>query len=99
MARHVTEPFVFRPNYLRPAELLLHACLMQLHGRAEMPDRPALCVPDPIEKNGQRFVRIHRLVEPARTSFVSWLLRRGAALLNIPTLFLALRTNLCMAPS
>lgn len=78
MTRHVTEPFVFHPGYLRPAELLLHACLIRLNGRVEMPARPALCIPDPIEKNGQRFVPIHRLVEPARTGFVSWLLRRNA---------------------
>lgn len=76
MSRRVTEPFQFRPDFLRPAELLLHACLIRLNGRVEMPARPSLCVPDPVETSGQRFVPIHRLVEPARTGFVSWLLRR-----------------------
>ena len=84
MAMHVTEPFAFRPNYLRPAELLLHACLIRLNGRVEMPARPALCIPDPIVKNGQRYVPIHRLVEPAKTGFVNWLLRRDAPPVDCP---------------
>jgi hypothetical protein len=84
MARHVTEPFVFRPGYLRAAELVLHACLMRLHGKLEMPARPALCVPSPVDKDGQRYVPIHRLIEPARTGFVSWLLRRNEVPLDHP---------------
>jgi hypothetical protein len=70
MARHVTAPFVFRPDYLRVAELVPHACLIRLHGKLEMPARPALCILAPTEKDGRRYVPIHRLVEPARTGFV-----------------------------
>jgi len=84
MARHVTEPFVFRPDYLRVAELVLHACLIRLHGKLEMPARPALCIPAPIEKDGRHYVPIHRLIEPARTGFVSWLLRRNQPPLDHP---------------
>ncbi len=77
MGRHVTEPFAFRPDYLRPAELLLHACLIRLAGKPELPVRPSLCVPTPVEVDGRRYVPIHRLVEPARTGFVTWLHHSG----------------------
>mgnify|MGYP001206401844 FL=1 len=75
MPRQVTKPFEFRPAYLRTPELLLHACLMRLTGTREMPPRPALCVPEPVEKDGLRYVAIHDLVEPARTGFTEWLHR------------------------
>lgn len=73
MAPCVSAPFTLHTDYLRPAELLLHACLARLTGQPELPPRPALCVPTPIELDGQRYLPIHRLVEPARTGFVSWL--------------------------
>lgn len=72
-----TEAFQFMPSYLRPAELLLHACLMRLTGTREMPPRPGLCVPDPVEVDGLRYVPIHGLVEPARTGFLNWLTRHS----------------------
>jgi len=73
MGLHVTEPFEFRPSFLQPEELLLHACLMRLTSKQELPPRPALCLPDAVEKDGYRYVPIHRLVEPARTGFLQWL--------------------------
>lgn len=75
MARHVTAPFTFTPGYLRLPELLMHACLVRLTGKAEMPPRPALCVPEAVEQDGLRYVPIHDLVEPARTGFLDWLHR------------------------
>lgn len=73
MKRHSTEPFLFTPEVMRPAELLLHACLVRLTGTQEMPARPGLCVPKPIEFEGLSYVPIHGLVEPARTGFRNWL--------------------------
>lgn len=70
-----TEAFQFMPSYLRPAELLLHACLVHLTGAREMPPRPGLCAPDPLEFEGLNYVPIHMLVEPARTGFLNWLTR------------------------
>jgi hypothetical protein len=77
MPDQTTAPFQFMPSYLRPAELLLHACLMRLTGTREMPPRPALCVPEAVEKDGLRYVPIHMLVEPARTGFLNWLTRNS----------------------
>lgn len=67
----------FQPQlpYLRLPELLMHACLVRLTGKAEMPPRPALCVPEAVEQEGLRYVPIHGLVEPARTGFLDWLNR------------------------
>lgn len=73
MGRHVVERFEFRPEFLQPAELLSHACMVRLTGRPEMPPRPGLCAPEGLELNGVRYVPIHRLIEPARTGFVRWL--------------------------
>lgn len=72
MPKRTTDPFIFHPAFLRPAELVLHACLMRLSGKAELPPRPILCLPDLIEEAGEEYVPIHRLVEPAKTGFVRW---------------------------
>lgn len=77
MTRHTVEPFDFHPDFLRPAELVLHACLHRLIGKAELPPRPALCVPTPIQEAGREYVPVHRLVEPAKTGFLRWLDHNG----------------------
>jgi hypothetical protein len=79
MKRHLTSPFIFRPARLQAAELVLYACLIHLNGKPELPPRPALCVPPPFEVDGQRFVQIHQLTEPARTGFVTWLYHNDTA--------------------
>ena len=77
---HRTEPFLFRPKFLDPTELLLHAALVHLTGQqTEMPAVPQLSVPDELDVGGERHIRIHRLVEPARTGFKRWLSHRGIA--------------------
>lgn len=73
MSPVTTDVFLFAPGRLRPTELLLHAALHRLYGKAVLGPRPALCVPDAISHAGTRFVAVHRLVEPARTGFLRWL--------------------------
>jgi hypothetical protein len=73
MKRISTEPFQFTPDFMRPAELLLNACVVRLTGTQEMPPRPGLCVPNSLEFEGLSYVPIHQLVEPARTGFRNWL--------------------------
>lgn len=72
-----TEEFAFTPDTLRASELILHACLMRLTGKPEIPAKPALCVPPPMLHDGESVVSIQSLTEPARTGFTSWLTRRG----------------------
>lgn len=68
-----TEVFQFAPAFFRPAELLIQACLQRLSGTAELPPRPALCAPPPLQVDGLPYIQIHQLVEPARTGFRTWL--------------------------
>ncbi len=77
MPVYLTGMFDFKVDHLRPAELVLHACLHRLNNKAEMPPRPGLCVPSTIEVNGENYVPIHRLVEPAQSGFPLWLQRMG----------------------
>lgn len=77
---HRTEPFLFRPKFLDPTELLLHAALVHLTGQHEqMPPAPRLSVPEELDVGGERYLPIHRLVEPARTGFKRWMSHRSVA--------------------
>lgn len=73
-----TEEFAFTPDTLRASELILHACLMRLTGRPEIPVKPVLCAPPSVLHDGEECVTIRSLSEPARTGFTSWLTRRGS---------------------
>lgn len=77
MPMRVTEPFQMAPDVLRPAELLLHACLMRLSGKQELPPRPALPLPNPVKVDEEDYVPIQKLGEPARTGFLRWLFANG----------------------
>ena len=70
-------PFVFRPACLRPAELLMYACLRHLTGSDKLPPRPGLCIPQAIIVDNQNYVSIQSLVEPAKTGFEKWLFTVG----------------------
>ncbi len=77
----VLEPFSYQPDFFRPAELLLHACLMRLSGKLEFPPVPSLCLPDILRIAGKDHISVNRLVEPARTGFTSWLRQKSKALI------------------
>lgn len=85
MPRSTTAPFVFQPEVLRPAELILRACAVHLSGKAELPPRPELCFPIGFDKTGSLQVPVHQLVEPARTGLVNWLTLQGASVQAHPT--------------
>lgn len=69
--------FLFRPERMRPVELLLHAAVLRLSGQHDvMPPRPSLVVPE-LEKDGRKYVPLHKLPEPARTGFARWLERNS----------------------
>lgn len=73
-----TEPFLFRPKFLNPAELLLHAALVHLTGQHEqIPPTPQLAVPASITVGDKDYIAIHKLIEPARTGFTRWLTRQS----------------------
>lgn len=93
LARRVIPKFMFAPGYLRPAELVLRACLHILAGHINrMPDCPTVHLPKTDIIGGETCVPIHRLEEPARTGFLRWLHAtkqtpkpaRGASLGRVP---------------
>ena len=93
LARKIIPPFYFMPSRLRPAELVLRACLNMLSGDIDrMPDCPTIHLPKTDIIRGETFVPIHRLDEPARTGFLRWLHAtqrtpkpaRGASLGRVP---------------
>lgn len=73
-----TTPFDFRPDRLRPAELLLHACLAKFGEKDRLPPRPLLYMPSVVEYAGKKYIQVDRLAEPARTGFNDWLFRSEA---------------------
>lgn len=78
--RKIVPRFMFWPQYLQPAELVLRACLQILSGDIDrMPPRPSLALPKAEMIRGKRMVSIRRLEEPARTGFLRWLRRKNQA--------------------
>ena len=72
-----TLPFDFRPACLRPAELLMYACLQHLTSSDKLPPRPGLCIPQAVMVDNEKYVSIQSLVEPAKTGFEKWLFTVG----------------------
>jgi hypothetical protein len=78
-------PFVFRPKYLWPAELVCRAIAAAFTGRTEaLPPRPALSLPKPVMLDGAPHLLIHRLREPARSGLLRWLQRQGETPKAVP---------------
>jgi len=81
-----TEDFAFAPKFLRPAELVMRALLFSMTGDIDaMPPRPALNIPNTCELDGQPYVAIHKLIEPARTGLLRWLAQHRRAPVAHPT--------------
>lgn len=69
-------PFLFRPKYLHPAELIARAAVAVLTGSTEtLPPRPVLRLPKSAEIDGEPHILVHRVHEPARTGLLRWLRR------------------------
>lgn len=69
---------VFRhtPLVLSPWDLLVRGFAQATTGTFELPPRPRLYVPIPVEDAGANFVPLDTLQEPARTGIERWLLRK-----------------------
>ncbi|MFO1414909.1 MAG: hypothetical protein U1F10_13565 [Burkholderiales bacterium] len=66
------ERFFFRPERLRPAELIMRAALLRLHGSyTELPPMPGLVFPK-VLKNGKEYVNVCKLPQPARGGLLRW---------------------------
>lgn len=70
-------PFEYKPEQLRTAELLLHACLHRLDSPSAMPPPPGLILPASVTYDGKPHTPLHCLLEPAQTGFLRWLSQQG----------------------
>lgn len=76
--RQIVSPFLFAPSRLSPIELVLRTALFMLHGTTgTLPARPPLVIPPRDEEKGKKYVRLSRVVEPARTGLVRWMRNTG----------------------
>ncbi len=73
-----TVPFLHRPSFLYPVELVLQAALWRLGtDGTTLPPRPPLYLPNTMLYDGLPYVVIHKIMEPARTGFLRWLRRES----------------------
>jgi hypothetical protein len=64
----------------------MRALLFSMTGDIDaMPPRPALNIPNTREFDGQPYVAIHKLIEPARTGLIRWLAKHRRAPIAHPT--------------
>lgn len=71
--------FVHTPLGLTPWDLLARAYAWTAHERFELPPRPTLYTPIPVQYGGQVYVALEAINQPARTGVVRWLHKRGLA--------------------
>ncbi|MBS4037726.1 MAG: hypothetical protein KGZ46_06205 [Hydrogenophaga sp.] len=69
--------FAHTPDALMPWDLLARAYAWASHGRATMPARPALYMPIPFEEDGEVYVSVDTVREPARTGLFRWMVAKG----------------------
>lgn len=65
--------FTHAPDGLSPWDLLARAFAWTTHERFELPPRPALYTPIPVEHAGESFVCLETVAEPASTGIARWL--------------------------
>lgn len=78
--------FVHAPDGLNPWDLLARAYAWSVHERFELPPRPALYTPIPVEQAGESYVCLDTVAEPASTGIVRWLHKLGRATTTVDLL-------------
>jgi hypothetical protein len=69
--------FVHTPLGLSPWDLLARAYAWTVHERFELPSRPELYTPIPVQRGEQSYVALETVREPARTGILRWLHKRA----------------------
>lgn len=75
--------FLHTPLGLNPWDLLARAYAWTVNERFELPPRPTLYTPIPVQQGGESLVPLETVREPARTGLLRWLHRRGMAPLSV----------------
>lgn len=78
--------FLHSPKGLSPWDLLVRAYCWTAHESFELPPRPSLYTPIPVEEAGQSFVSLDTVSEPARTGITRWMTRKGMPAATVPFL-------------
>ncbi len=71
--------FTHTPLGLTPWDLLTRAYAWTVHERFELPPRPLLYTPIPVQQGDQSLVPLETVREPARTGVLRWLRKCGLA--------------------
>lgn len=69
--------FVHAPDGLMPWDLLARAYAWTVHEKTDLPPRPELYTPIPVEQAGQSYVALDTVSEPASTGITRWLQKLG----------------------
>jgi hypothetical protein len=72
-----TSAFTYKPKMLKPWELLARAYAWSVDESFELPLRPDLYVPIPIQESGMSLVNLHTVSEPAYSGIMKWLSKKG----------------------
>lgn len=79
LGKRESSVFVHRPDGLSPWDLLARAYAWTVQERFELPARPVLYTPIPLQQGLGSFVPLDTVREPARTGIRRWLRRQGLA--------------------
>lgn len=74
-----SDVFAHTPEVITPWDLLARAYAWSYNGVLELPKRPKLCVPLPIEHKGESYVLLDTLQDPSRLGVRRWMVRQGIA--------------------
>jgi hypothetical protein len=72
-----SDVFAHTPEVITPWDLLTRAYAWTFNGTLELPKRPKLCVPLPVEHNGGSYVMLDTLQNPSRLGVRRWMVQRG----------------------
>lgn len=75
--------FIHTPLGLNAWDLLARAYAWTVHERFELPPRPTLYTPIPVQHGTESFVALETVSEPARTGIQRWLHKLGVAATNL----------------
>jgi hypothetical protein len=83
LGRRESSIFNHGPEGLTPWDLLVRAYAWTVHERFELPPRPTLYTPLPVEQAGQSLVCLETVAEPAATGIKRWLEKIGRKAMNV----------------
>jgi hypothetical protein len=75
--QHESSVFIHKPKQLKPWDLLARAYAWSVNERFELPPRPKLYIPIPMQDGEQSLVSLDTVSEPAFSGITKWMYKRG----------------------